>query len=76
MTHAHTPRPATAARAKALSGRVRVPGDKSISHRAMMFGGLAAGRSRVTGLLEGEDVMRSRDAMVAMGARIERDGDG
>ena len=44
----------------ALSGTVRVPGDKSISHRAFLFGGLAAGRTRVTGLLEGEDDAFSR----------------
>ncbi|WP_052194983.1 3-phosphoshikimate 1-carboxyvinyltransferase [Aureimonas altamirensis] len=60
----------------ALSGTVRVPGDKSISHRAFLFGGLAAGRTRVTGLLEGEDVLATGRAMRQMGARIERDGDG
>ena len=40
-----------------LTGRIRVPGDKSISHRALMFGALAVGRSRISGLLEGEDVL-------------------
>jgi 3-phosphoshikimate 1-carboxyvinyltransferase len=49
-----------------------VPGDKSISHRAFMFGGLASGETRITGLLEGEDVMRTGEAMKAMGARIEK----
>ena len=58
----------------AVSGTVRVPGDKSISHRAMLFGGLASGRTTVTGLLEGEDVMRTGDAMKAMGASIEKQG--
>src|SRR5690606_38771151 len=74
---AHTlPQPATASRSDALSGTVRVPGDKSISHRSMMFGALASGETRITGLLEGEDVMRTADAMRAMGATIEkRDGE-
>lgn len=74
ISHA-TPVPATAERAGALSGRVRVPGDKSISHRSFMLGGLAAGQTRITGLLEGEDVLRTGDAMTAMGARIEKRGD-
>lgn len=73
-THA-LPLPATASKSEALSGRVRMPGDKSISHRSFMFGGLAAGRTRITGLLEGEDVLRTGDAMKAMGARIEKVGD-
>jgi 3-phosphoshikimate 1-carboxyvinyltransferase len=51
-----------------------VPGDKSISHRSFMFGGLASGETRITGLLEGEDVMRTGDAMKAMGAHIEKRG--
>ena len=59
-----------------LTGRIRVPGDKSISHRALMFGALAVGRSRISGLLEGEDVLATAAALRAMGARIERDGDG
>src|SRR5690606_32340004 len=72
-THA-LPLPATASRSEALSGRVRAPGDKSISHRSFMFGGLAAGETRITGLLEGEDVLRTGEAMKAMGARIEKHG--
>lgn len=72
MNHSSSPTPATAHPSPRLSGRVRVPGDKSISHRAMMFGGLASGLTRVEGLLEGEDVLRTRDAMVAMGASVER----
>ena len=55
-----------------LTGRIRVPGDKSISHRSIMLGALAVGRTRVTGLLEGEDVMSTAAAMRAMGASIER----
>ncbi|MEO3387092.1 3-phosphoshikimate 1-carboxyvinyltransferase [Mesorhizobium sp. CAU 1741] len=73
-THAH-PLPATASASQPLSGRVRVPGDKSISHRSFMFGGLASGQTRITGLLEGEDVLRTGEAMKAMGARIEKHGD-
>lgn len=60
----------------ALTGRLRVPGDKSISHRSLMFGALAVGESRITGLLEGEDVLATAAAMRAMGAQIERDGEG
>ena len=74
MTHSAAPAPATATRSQALSGRVSVPGDKSISHRSLMLGGLAAGRTRISGLLEGEDVLRTADAMRAMGARIGREG--
>ncbi|RUX90947.1 3-phosphoshikimate 1-carboxyvinyltransferase [Mesorhizobium sp. M7D.F.Ca.US.004.01.2.1] len=51
-----------------------MPGDKSISHRSFMFGGLASGETRITGLLEGEDVMRTGAAMEAMGAHIEKRG--
>ncbi|WP_245468999.1 3-phosphoshikimate 1-carboxyvinyltransferase, partial [Mesorhizobium sp. M7D.F.Ca.US.004.01.2.1] len=61
-------------RSPALSGTARVPGDKSISHRSFMFGGLASGETRITGLLEGEDVMRTGAAMEAMGAHIEKRG--
>jgi len=72
MAHDAKPNPATARRSSPLSGRVRVPGDKSISHRSFMFGGLASGETRITGLLEGEDVMRTGAAMKAMGAHIEK----
>ena len=58
-----------------LTGRIRVPGDKSISHRALMLAALAVGRSRIAGLLEGEDVLATAAALRAMGARIERHGD-
>lgn len=59
-----------------LRGRVAVPGDKSISHRALMFSALAVGESRISGLLEGEDVLATAAAMRAMGATVERDADG
>ncbi|MBZ9676515.1 3-phosphoshikimate 1-carboxyvinyltransferase [Mesorhizobium sp. ES1-1] len=68
-------KPATARKSPALAGKARVPGDKSISHRSFMFGGLASGETRITGLLEGEDVMRTGAAMKAMGAHIEKRGD-
>ncbi len=71
------PQPATfLAPARGLSGTVAVPGDKSISHRALMFSALAVGRSRVDGLLEGEDVLATAAALRAMGAHIERDAEG
>jgi 3-phosphoshikimate 1-carboxyvinyltransferase len=60
----------------ALTGTVAVPGDKSISHRALMLSALAVGTSRITGLLEGEDVLATAAAMRAMGATIERQADG
>jgi 3-phosphoshikimate 1-carboxyvinyltransferase len=59
-----------------LSGRITVPGDKSISHRALMFGALAVGETRITGLLEGEDVLRTAAVMRALGAEVTRDSPG
>jgi 3-phosphoshikimate 1-carboxyvinyltransferase len=59
-----------------LRGRIRVPGDKSISHRAIMLSALAVGESRISGLLEGEDVLATAAAMRAMGAQVERTGRG
>ena len=59
-----------------LKGEIRVPGDKSISHRSIMLGALAVGETRVTGLLEGEDVLATAAAMRAMGASVERTGTG
>jgi 3-phosphoshikimate 1-carboxyvinyltransferase len=59
-----------------LRGTVTVPGDKSISHRSLMFAGLAVGESRIEGLLEGEDVLATAAAMRAMGATVERSDDG
>ncbi|MER9882732.1 3-phosphoshikimate 1-carboxyvinyltransferase [Mesorhizobium sp. M0118] len=74
MSHTAAPKQATARKSSGLSGAARVPGDKSISHRSFMFGGLASGETRITGLLEGEDVMRTGAAMKAMGAHIEKYG--
>ncbi|WP_159994821.1 3-phosphoshikimate 1-carboxyvinyltransferase [Roseomonas sp. 18066] len=70
-------RPLRAARPlRGLAGRLTVAGDKSISHRALMFGALAVGRTEITGLLEGEDVLRTAAAMRALGATVDRLGDG
>jgi 3-phosphoshikimate 1-carboxyvinyltransferase len=71
------PQPLTASRpASPLTGVVRVPGDKSISHRALMFGALAVGETRIAGLLEGEDVLRTAAAMRALGAEVTQDASG
>src|SRR6185437_14635815 len=59
-----------------LTGSITVPGDKSISHRALMFGALAVGETRITGLLQGEDVLRTAAAMRALGAEVNHDPDG
>ena len=75
MDHA-APSPLTARRAGALKGRLRVPGDKSISHRALIFGALTVGETRISGLLEGEDVINTAKAMRALGATVERTGEG
>jgi 3-phosphoshikimate 1-carboxyvinyltransferase len=71
-----TPRPLTASPAGPLTGRITVPGDKSISHRALMLSALAVGETGITGLLEGEDVLRTAGAMRALGAEIARQGPG
>ena len=73
-SHSSLPRPLSAEPGPALKGRLRPPGDKSISHRAMIFGLLSVGMTRVEGLLEGEDVMRTAAACSALGATIKRDG--
>lgn len=66
----------TARRSTALSGKVRAPGDKSMSHRSMILGGMASGVTEVEGLLEGDDVLATAHAVQAFGARVERQGDG
>jgi 3-phosphoshikimate 1-carboxyvinyltransferase len=76
MSHHSSPRPLRSRAGSALTGRIRVPGDKSVSHRSLMFGALALGRTTVTGLLEGEDVLNTAGAMRAVGARIEKTPDG
>src|SRR5580704_17286189 len=60
--------PLSARRAGPLKGRVRVPGDKSISHRALILGALAVGKCNISGLLEGDDVLNTAKAVVALGA--------
>jgi 3-phosphoshikimate 1-carboxyvinyltransferase len=59
-----------------LKGRLRAPGDKSISHRALIFGLLSIGETRIEGLLEGEDVLRTAAACTALGATVTREGEG
>jgi 3-phosphoshikimate 1-carboxyvinyltransferase len=73
---AAAPSPLAARRSPPLRGRVRVPGDKSISHRALIFGALTVGETRISGLLEGEDVINTSKAMRALGAAVERTGEG
>ncbi len=68
--------PLSARRGGPLQGRVRVPGDKSISHRALILSALTVGESTIAGLLEGEDVLHTADAMRALGARLARGDDG
>jgi 3-phosphoshikimate 1-carboxyvinyltransferase len=68
--------PLAARRSPALKGRLRVPGDKSISHRALILAALTVGETRITGLLEGEDVINTAKAMRALGASVERIGEG
>ncbi len=69
---AETSQPLRSVKSSGLTGRVRVPGDKSISHRALMFGAMALGETIITGLLEGEDVINTARAMSALGVRVER----
>jgi 3-phosphoshikimate 1-carboxyvinyltransferase len=60
----------TASRSEGLKGRIRVPGDKSISHRALILGALATGRTRIAGLLEADDVLATAKAVAALGAEV------
>ncbi len=73
--HGLSPQSASFSAPGPLRGTTAVPGDKSISHRALMLSALAIGESRVEGLLEGEDVLATASAMRAMGAQIERGAD-
>lgn len=75
MTDSNQPTPLQARKSGALHGTARVPGDKSISHRALILGALAVGETRISGLLEGEDVLNTAKAMRALGAKVERTGD-
>ena len=76
MSQSVEPTPLEARGASPLTGKVRVPGDKSISHRALILGALAVGETKITGLLEGEDVLNTAKAMAALGAKVERTGEG
>ena len=73
MKHAASA-PLSAPKSGPLKGRVRVPGDKSISHRALMLGALATGKTRITGLLEAEDVLDTAKAVTALGAPASKVG--
>ncbi len=68
--------PASSRKSGALRGRIEAPGDKSISHRSLILGALAEGRTTVTGLLEGADILSTADAMRALGATVTRTGEG
>ena len=74
MTAHSAKSPMTSRRSNALAGRALVPGDKSISHRAILFGGVAAGQTSVDGLLEGEDVLNSIKAIESIGAKTRKQG--
>ncbi|MDB2551471.1 3-phosphoshikimate 1-carboxyvinyltransferase [Paracoccus sp. (in: a-proteobacteria)] len=76
MSHTAEPCPMTSRRSGPLKGVAQVPGDKSISHRALILGALSVGETRVTGLLEGQDVLDTARAMAAFGAQVERLGAG
>jgi 3-phosphoshikimate 1-carboxyvinyltransferase len=72
MTHFAAPTPLISRKASALKGTIKVPGDKSMSHRSLMFGAIATGQTRISGLLEAEDVVNTAKAMAALGAKTER----
>ncbi|NIZ13608.1 3-phosphoshikimate 1-carboxyvinyltransferase [Phaeobacter sp. HF9A] len=71
-----TPIPMTSRRAAPLKGEAHVPGDKSISHRSLILGAMAVGETRISGLLEGEDVLDTAKAMRAFGAEVINHGGG
>lgn len=76
MAHSTTPVPLAAVTSGPLTGRIRVPGDKSISHRSLMLGTLAVGETEIDGLLESADVLATAAAMRALGATVTRGEDG
>src|SRR5471030_3367497 len=76
MRCSDTVRPLKSRRSGPLRGTAAVPGDKSISHRALILGALTVGETRITGLLEAEDVLNTAEAMRAFGARVVRVGAG
>ena len=62
----------TVHKSKKLSGFIAIPGDKSISHRAIIFGSLCVGKTSITGLLESEDVQRTIEAVKQLGAKVDK----
>ncbi|GHE65343.1 3-phosphoshikimate 1-carboxyvinyltransferase [Camelimonas fluminis] len=76
MSAHSTPVPSASRPSGPLRGAVRVPGDKSMSHRALIFGLLSVGETRVTGLLEGDDVLATAAVARALGADVVRTGQG
>lgn len=76
MTGAGDKIPFTARKSGPLKGLAHAPGDKSISHRALILGAMSVGETRVSGLLEGEDVLNTAQAMRLLGAQVERLGEG
>jgi 3-phosphoshikimate 1-carboxyvinyltransferase len=76
LNHSQVSTPLTARKSQGLQGRVRVPGDKSISHRALILAAMTVGATRITGLLEGADVLNTAQAMRALGAWADREDAG
>jgi 3-phosphoshikimate 1-carboxyvinyltransferase len=72
LTNSDQPTPLEARASGPLTGKVRIPGDKSISHRALILGGLSVGETTISGLLESEDVLNTAKSMRALGAKVER----
>ncbi|CCE09445.1 3-phosphoshikimate 1-carboxyvinyltransferase (5-enolpyruvylshikimate-3-phosphate synthase) (EPSP synthase) (EPSPS) [Bradyrhizobium sp. STM 3843] len=75
MSASVVPTPLESRASGPLTGTIRVPGDKSISHRALILGALAVGETTISGLLEGEDVLNTAKSMQALGATVQRTGD-
>ena len=71
-----TPIPMTSRKGGPLKGTAEIPGDKSVSHRSLILGALAVGETRISGLLEGNDILDTAKAMTALGADVERVGNG
>ncbi len=76
MSNSSTPQAFVSRKSSSLKGTLRVPGDKSMSHRALMFGAIAKGETVVEGLLEAEDVVNTGKAMAALGASVAKGADG
>ncbi len=74
MTNPLLPQPLISRSSGVLNGNITPPGDKSISHRAIMLGGIAKGTTSIRGLLEGEDVLRTIAALKSLGALIRKEG--